>query len=386
MELDYYFHPVSLTKPDNYIVSKASFGKNIFIHTQNNAIKSLDYQMAIIGVPEDRNALASGSAKAPDAIRAQLYQLSRISPSLKIADFGNLKNGNTIEDSYYALRDVIYELLSHDIIPVIIGGSQDLTLASSLALKKMNKKFNLVTLDSRLDIGKSKEELNANTYLNRIIFEKSMFHYANLGAQSYFASEGDVTLMKKLYFDVLRLGIIRNNIKFAEPYLRDANILSIDISCVKQSDAPATAFPSPNGFYSEEICQLARYAGLSNEKTVFGIYEVHPDRDHHYQTTQLSAQIIWFFIEGYFNRIAENPTEDLDKLNKFIVNPSNHDHAMNFYKSEKSGRWWMEVPLLKEDKEKNVKIISCSFEDYKEACENNIPDRWWRAFQKLNYD
>ncbi len=31
--------------------------------------------------------------------------------------------------------------------------------------------------------------------------------------------------------------------------------------------------PSPNGFYGEEICQMARYAGMSTKLTSFGIYD-----------------------------------------------------------------------------------------------------------------
>jgi hypothetical protein len=42
--------------------------------------------------------------------------------------------------------------------------------------------------------------------------------------------------------------------------LRDADLVSFDISAVKQSEAPASRFASPNGLAAEDACQLARYA------------------------------------------------------------------------------------------------------------------------------
>ena len=89
---------------------------------------------------------------------------------------------------------------------------------------------------------------------------------------------------------MIRLGTLRSNLVVAEPFLRDAHLVSMDISAVKQSEAPGTRFSSPNGLLAEEACQLARYAGLSEQVSCFGIFEVNPKYDNHDQTAHLAAQ------------------------------------------------------------------------------------------------
>ena len=39
-------------------------------------------------------------------------------------------------------------------------------------------------------------------------------------------------ILSELNFDVLRLGSIRYNTFTAEPYLRDANVVSFDLNCI----------------------------------------------------------------------------------------------------------------------------------------------------------
>ncbi len=68
-----------------------------------------------------------------------------------------------------------------------------------------------------------------------------------------------------MYFDVSRLGHIQSKLEEAEPILRNADILSFDISAIRQSDAPACATTTPNGLYGEEACQVMRYAGMSDK-------------------------------------------------------------------------------------------------------------------------
>jgi len=384
MDLNLYFDPVSLEKPGNFNVGENLFRSNIFIHTQNSNIKNLNFRIAIIGVPEERNTINKGCAGAPNLVRNKLYQLTKIESSKKIADLGNLKTGHKIEDAYYALRDVCYHLISNNILPVIIGGSQDLTYGIFLAYKKLKLPANLVTIDSRLDIGKSKQIFNSYSYLTKIIFEKNKYlqNYINIGHQGYFISKNNFQLLKKLYFESIRIGQVRQSFQNIEPIIRDSNLVSLDISSVKQSEAPGHAFPTPNGFYNEEICQLARYSGISDKLKSFGIFEINPDFDNNNQTTHLAAQIIWLFIDGYINRYNENPELKSNKIKKFIVNLNKFDRDIVFYKSILSNRWWIEIPTI-ENKIEKTKTIACSYDDYIKACNNEMPDIYLKAFQKL---
>jgi hypothetical protein len=56
-----------------------------------------------------------------------------------------------------------------------------------------------------------------------------------------------------------------------------------------------------------------------------------------------------------------------------------------FYKSLKSERWWMQVPYprKKELDFNRHTVVPCNYEDYLKAMENDIPDLWWKTYQKL---
>ena len=346
----------------------------------------INLDIVIIGVPEDKNSTNKGTSLAPNLIRKYLYSLSNISDELKIADIGNLKISNNINDTYFGLRDLISELLEKDIVVIIIGGSQDLTYGNFLAYTEIEEEVNIVSIDSKFDIALDDETINSENFISKIVSEKAkyLYNYTNIGYQKYLVSQEDVLLMKEMFFDSFRLGEIRKDLKETEAILRDANLVSFDIGAIKQADAPARINPSPNGFFSNEACQISKYAGLCDNISSFGLYEVNPEYDNNYQTTNLAAQIIWHFIEGYTQRIKEYLTESNENFIKYIINLNDFDHQIVFYKSKITERWWMQIPEPGNVNSANEKgkIIACSYNDYKIACKNEIPDRMWKFIQK----
>jgi arginase family enzyme len=387
MNLNDYFDPVSLASPINdHLSDKAIFCRNIYIHTPDSPIAQLEeFGLALMGIPEDRAATLSGSAMAPDLIRQQLYQLFRVNPSLKIIDLGNLKTGNTNQDTYFALRDVILEMSSHRVITICMGGSQDLTYGIYLAHEKMERKFSFATVDSRLDMGVIADEIKPESYLIPILSRKKelLFSYTNIGHQAYFVDHGDLDFLHDNFHNSIRLGEFRQDPGKVEPYLRDAAFLSLDMNAIRQADSPGCIKPSPNGFTGEEICQISRYAGLSNSMKTFGVFNILPVADLGEQTTHLAAQLLWYFMDGISQRIEENPHASPDSFKKFIVSSNDMDHDIIFYKSLETDRWWFEVPVLQNSRSRHA-LISCSLDDYQRACNHEIPDRWSNAFQKLN--
>src|SRR5580658_4962117 len=169
--------------------------------------------IAIFGVQEDRNAINNaGCALGPDYIREKLYRLNEGNYNTKIIDLGNIRQGATITDTYIALKTVINELVKKDIIPVILGGGQDLTYAQYLAYETLEQKVDLVIIDSHFDLddddkGDDNIETTSTSYLNKIFLHEPnyLFNYSNLGYQTYFASQESLRVMDKLYFDVHRL-------------------------------------------------------------------------------------------------------------------------------------------------------------------------------------
>lgn len=385
-----FFTPIdskSFSEADRY--SETSYGKLINAFTQEGDFPSLEnIHLAIIGVEEDRKALNNeGCGLAPNYVRENLYKLFQGNYPTKIVDLGNIKKGNTIEDSYFAISDVISQLLKKNIIPIIIGGGQDITYSNYLAYKTLEQTINIVAIDSCFDIGDGEQELNSQSYLSKIILHKPniLFNYSNIGYQTYFVEQNSIDLMDKLFFDSHRLGQVRSKIEDVEPIVRNADVVSFDISAVRQSDAPGNGNASPNGFYGEEACQIARYAGLSDKLSSIGFYEINPAFDTNKQTAHLVAQMIWYFIDGFYNRKQDYPIVDKSEYTKYRVSIKDHEHEIIFYKSNKSDRWWMDVPypVNHQLKFERHHMVPCSYSDYETACRDEMPDKWWQTYQKL---
>ena len=365
--------------------SAQSLGRNIAVHSFQNGLPDLEnVQIAIFGVLEDRNAQDNlGCGENLQAIRKDLYQLFPGNWHTNIADLGNIEKGNTVEDTYFAVSSLTTYLLKNNIIPVIIGGSQDITYANYRAYDALEQTVNVVSVDSKFDIGSTEDELNSRSYLSKIVMDapNNLFNFSNIGYQTYYNSQEELDLLRSLFFDAFRLGEVKDLTK-VEPIMRDADVVSIDIGSIRQSEAPANNNCSPNGFYGEDICAISRYAGISDKVTSFGIYEYNPRYDSNNQTAHLIAQVIWYFIEGVNFRAKDYPFSTKESYQKFIVLVENDD-PINFYKSDKSGRWWMEINILTNNKYKRHALIPCTYQDYLEATEQKIPERWYKALRKL---
>ncbi len=365
--------------------SSEVLGKKVAIHSSQEGFPELEeVKLAIFGVQEDRNAVDNiGCGENLHHIRKHLYQLFPGNWHTKIADLGNVQKGNTVEDTYFAVKEIISYLLKNDIIPIIIGGSQDITFANYKAYDVLEQTVNLVSVDSRFDIGVFEDELNSQSFLSKIIMQQptNLFNYSNVGYQTYFNSQEEIDLLNNMFFDAYRLGEVKN-LELVEPIMRDADIVSVDLGSIRQSEAPANNNASPNGFYGEEICAVARYAGISDKVTSFGVYEYNSKYDVNYQTAHLIAQMIWYFIEGVNFRAKDYPFSTKESYQKFTVLLEDDD-PINFYKSDKSGRWWMEINLITNNKYKRHALIPCAYQDYIDATKQKIPERWYKALKKI---
>ncbi|WP_373941349.1 formimidoylglutamase [Polaribacter sejongensis] len=365
--------------------SNLCLGKTFRIHTLEYGFPDLEnVQIAILGVQEDRNSENNfGCGEDLHFIRKKLYNLFPGNWNTQIADLGNVLKGNSVTDTYYAVSEIITELLKKNIILVIIGGGQDLTYVNYRAYDSLEQTVNIAAVDSRFDLGHLDDPLTSQSYLSKIIMQEpnNLFNYSNVGYQTYFNSQDEIQLLDNLFFDAYRLGNAKE-LKNIEPVFRNADIVSIDLGSVRQSEAPANNNASPNGFYGEEICAISRYAGLSDKVTSFGVYEYNSKLDNNHQTAHLIAQMIWYFIEGVNFRVKDYPFSGKENYQKFTV-LLDDDDPLTFYKSNKSGRWWIEIKILSDNKYKRHALIPCTYNDYTEATKQNIPEKWYKAMRKL---
>lgn len=389
MEPEIYLNPISADLNIFQESTTQCLGSVIRAFTKKEQFPDLENaQIALIGVEEDRRALENqGCGKGPDQIRRHLYKLYSHWSSLNIVDLGNIKSGHTVEDTYFALKEVINFLVKSNILPVIIGGSQDLTYANYLAYENTGRVINIASIDSVFDLGHEDDELNSRSYLSRIIMHQPnyLFNYTNIGYQTYFVNLDELQLMKNLFFDINRLGNVRADLAETEPMVRNADILSVDISAVRASDAPGSFYAAANGMAGEEACQICRYAGMSDKLSSVGFYETNPLFDPKGQTADLVAQMIWYFLDGFANRNHDFPEQNNKDFVRFRVYLEDHGEELFFLKSKKTDRWWIQIPP-KDDSAENIgpnHFVPCSYEDYQTALRQEIPDRWWKLQQKL---
>jgi len=343
--------------------------------------------VAILFVPEYRgNNSISSSFQSLDGFRIKFYQLSSHSDwKFPIYDLGNIIPGKELKDTHFAVEQVVFELVKKRVIPIIIGGSQDLTFAMYKGYSRLEQTINTCAVDYKLDLGDVEKDIHSEGYLSHMLLQRPcyLFNHANIGLQIPYAGIKDLELFERLYFDACRLGEFNADFKRAEPHLRNSDFLTIDFNSIKASETQ-TKYAQPNGFYAEQICQIAKYAGISDKLTSIGIF-------NHIGTTDsntadfLLAELVWYFIDGFSQRKADFPVGSKSQYTRHIVAMDDFEEEIVFYKSNKSDRWWLEVPYPHQEgmKYERHHLIPCDYEDYEKAMSNELPDLWWKTYQKL---
>lgn len=385
--LENYLSPLSdklCSPPIDFNINQ--WGSRLMLHTQNTFPDLTSVRLAIVGVCEDRSE-EGGCQLSPDAIRKHLYPLYFWTDGVQICDLGNIVAGETPQDTYFALQSVLKVLMEQEIVPIILGGICDLTYGQFLAHAATEPETHFVFADEKIALFNHTNDysLENRSFLYQIIAHKqSLNHFAQIGYLRSLVDPYILETLENLNFDCYSLGEIRKYMSDLEPILRDANMFAINLSCLRAADAPAVAHTSSHGFSAEEACQMTRYAGLSDHIRSIGFYEYNPLLDLNGYTAQSIAQMIWYFVEGFYERKHDFPHLDERSYIPYIVSMKDEDHELVFLKSRKSDRWWLKVPLSGKRKP-NYILVPCSYRDYEIACRNEIPDRWlkayWRATQ-----
>jgi arginase family enzyme len=331
------------------------------------------YDVFILGVPEGRLSLKNETcAFAPDEIRASFYELYRGEWNLKVLDLGNLKLGQKVEDTYVALEELTSHLIQEGKVLLVLGGGHDLITPMYKGHCAFGKPLNFASADAYLDF-QDGDNYHSRSFLSQLLASKEslLSKYCLFGYQTYLCSPNELSLLEQMDFNLLRLGEVNADIKEVEPYMRDLDHLSVDLSVVKHSEASATVYSSPNGMTAEGLCAMLRYAGMSHGIKSVLFSDLNPRLDKNGQSVKVYAQAIWYFVEGLHLRYDDFPDEERDNFQRFYVSSELSD--LIFYKSEQSGRWWVEFP--NEDPLIEKPLLPCSLLDYKKAVDGLLSDR-----------
>jgi formiminoglutamase len=332
-----------------------------------------EVEIVLVGVTESRgNGYFENDSEAANAIRKQLYQLHYWHTDIRIADIGNVKRGAEITDSYAALRAVMAELFRLKKTVLILGGSHDITMAQYGAYIELGKQVEATCVDAMIDLRGESPIRSQNFLLDMLTGEPSMVrHYNHIAFQSYFVHPRMLETMDKLRFDCYRVGNVSEHIEEMEPVMRNTDLLSFDISAIKNSDAPANK-NCPNGLTGIEACILTRFAGMSTQLSSFGLYGYRPQDDDEELTAKQISQMLWYFIDGRHKSKQESSLEERNLFNEYHTAFAEVDTL--FLQSKRTDRWWMQMP--------DKSFVACSAADYRRASHNEIPERWLRVQER----
>ena len=346
-----------------------------------------DAQIAIFGIEEERGAGAClGTRQAPDEIRKKLYSLKRVSGNHRIVDLGNLLPGHDLNETYVRISEVCRILMEKNVLPILLGGSHDLDYGQYMAYESLGKLVGFLNVDAFLDLEDLEGSIPNGNHLHKILLHEPnfLFGYTHLAYQTYLIDPLSSAVLEKLYFEAFRVGQMRTNLNEMEPVIRNADLLSFDITSIRSSDAPGTARAQPFGLSGEEACQLCWYAGQNEKLSSIGFYEYNPLLDDSQKkTAQVVATMIWYFLEGYGYRKVQQDFKSNDFL-KYVVSMPAEPETLIFYKSKISDKWWMEVPYpAGKARYSRNSMVPCSYQDYQAATQGEVPDRYISTLSKL---
>ena len=376
-----FLQPIQQQLLDNYY--RPNKYANAYIHLYQEKQTLENYSIALLGVQDYRGYIGNkGTEHAADEVRKQLYQFSAFTNGVQLLDLGNIQAGETYVDTLVALVETLHELFKRNIITIILGGDAALASAQFKAYEIFENPITVSHVASNVLWDNSDMDIH-KTYLKDFCLSNFLKKYNLVAYQSYFMHEKQLSFLSSKDHDVLRVGKIREHVFEAEPHLREAAMVAFNINAIRYSDAPAQPEPSPNGMFGDEACAVARYAGMSDQLMSIGFYDYNPTLDKSNITAKQVAQMLWYFMEGISLRRHDYPIVNENDFSQYIVQIEDAENDFIFLKSRKSDRWWMKIMYDKKDLQKH-KLIPCTYKDYLTALNNEIPERWMRAWMRLS--
>ncbi len=331
--------------------------------------------VVIIGAPESRNGDGNRlCSKSPDEIRYWLYSL-KLLQGVTIYDAGNLK-GNKVKDRYKALQESVEFFCRKKTTVVVIGGTHELTIPLVNALNSQMKKAHLVIGDAMVDVGSS-DDFTSRNWLHSLLNytnEEKRLKIDFFAVQNYLVPDIGVDFLARTKSEVFWLGdILGQEINKMEVVMRQADLASIDFRCLENQPQWSDEVVSSHGLTANAACAISRYAGLSDKLKIFGLFETVFNPEYYSQKPVLAGQMIWHFIEGVAKRYHDYPVASPESYKVYYVPLESLGESLKFYQNPLNNRWWMS---LSNDQEEV--LVACSYEDYKQSLQNEIPNRWMR--------
>jgi formiminoglutamase len=349
--------------------------------TANGALgRQIDfYTGAEKKLPKGGVILLGLDAQVADAVRNSLYAFASPDTGLRITDLGNFRKS----ESDFCIP-LIQELLSAGHILVLLGKSEETAVTQFLAYRDFKRVSNMALIHQQLRL-EVKEAINApDCPMQSILLpqHKRLFHFALLGTQAHLMQGQVLRYMEKKGFDHIRLGSVRQDPSAVEPAIRDMDLVAANLQ-VLRTGVHQYQTGTASGLTVEEFCLLARYAGISEKVTSLSLAGLcEREAPSASFLTEAAAQFLWYFLEGVAQRHQDFPVS-VNEMTEYIVDLQKLAYRLTFWRSNKSGRWWVQVPVQIEKNKERHRLVPCTYNDYQLASKEELSDRLVRAFERF---
>ncbi|WP_342508245.1 formimidoylglutamase [Sporosarcina sp. FSL K6-2383] len=253
-----------------------------------------------------RNNGRLGAAQAPDALRSELAKLPwRAVEGQRLVDIGNIEcQDSHLEQAQQHLGDVVAELLTKEITPIILGGGHETAYGHYLGVRKFIGKeasLGIINIDAHFDLRPYDEQSSSGTMFKQILDNGENTSYFVAGIQRYgntqeLFNRADELGVAYLYEDDMD-SLPEELDQFISQH--DFIFLTLCTDVLNAAFAPGVSAPSPFGLEPAVVRSIIQKV-TSHDKTLsFDISEVNPTLDENNRTVRLGAYLVNEAIMGF---------------------------------------------------------------------------------------
>jgi agmatinase len=279
------------------------------LHSNVKSISQSD--IVIIGVPDESRSHAKrkGASKGPDSLRiaSNYYEFferdGKIIPICPMS--GTLENkkildfGNVTRDDLYRL---VFDIVSANKIPVVIGGDHSITTIILQAVyDACDSKVSLLYFDAHPDFVSSTRDYYGSVITDSadyIKFTKSVL----VGTRAAELEELENASKQKLEIisplDILELGINSIVKRIISKCGSSRVYLSIDLDCMDPGVAPGVSVPAPGGLLPLDLIYMVKKITENLQLIGMDIVELSPDYDLNQNTANHASRILMEMISS----------------------------------------------------------------------------------------
>ena len=339
---------------------------------------TLGAQLTDAVTERSRVVIIGMEAATADRVRPLLYAMAWDFGTLEIVDLGNLRTP-TVDFAIPLLR----ELYRSGIVPVLLGRGAGLLESQYLAFGDLNRQVGLCCIDQHVALSSGRR---GDRLLDAAVYREALplYHLMHVGSQQHLNDPQLEVVARERHFEFYGLGRARAGLAELEPAVRDADLLMFNVGALAMADCPDQEGVHASGFSLQEAGQLCYYAGNSDRLSSFSVYGIAGSAESP-RATELShaayAQMAWYFLYGVSRRHGDFPART-DGLTEYVIDTAGAGR-LTFWRSPRSSRWWVQVPVDDYRGEDRNRLVACSQHDYQRTSqEGKVPDRILAAFAR----